>query len=40
MKDVVLLTGFVAIVVFGYYVMARLDKFFQEIRDSNNTKRK
>ena len=35
MEDVVLLGGFAAIAAFGYYIMARLDRFLDKARQEN-----
>lgn len=35
MEDVVLLGGFEAIAIFGYYIMAKLDNFLDKVRQEN-----
>lgn len=35
MEDVVLLGGFAAIAIFGYYIMAKLDNFLDKVRQEN-----
>ena len=35
MEDFVLLGGFAAIAIFGYYIMAKLDNFLDKVRQEN-----
>lgn len=35
MEDIVLLGGFAAIAIFGYYIMVKLDNFLDKVRREN-----
>lgn len=37
MEDIVLLGGFIAIAIFGYYIMGKLDDFLEDVRKQNES---